>query len=105
MTYISSLEKDTLFGCPVQIYTSIAAPYGDGLLMISLEVPDGSVLPLYSQSHRSAVELGKDKNLYGLSEEDKQILISSAQHNMKLEEAKRETFNKIRSISELFNRD
>jgi hypothetical protein len=105
MTVVSSTEKDTLFGCPVQIYTSVTAPYGDGLLMISLEVPNHSSILLYSQSHRSAVELGKDKNLYGLSEEDKKILISSAQHNMKLEEVKRETYNKIRSISELFNRD
>ena len=105
MTVVSSIEKDTLCGCPVQIYTSVTAPYGDGLLMISLEVPDGSTILLSSKSERSVVELGKDKNLYQLPDEDKQILISSAQHNLKLEEMKREAYNKIRRIADLFNRD
>jgi len=105
MSLVSSFEKDTLFGCPVQIYTSVNAPYGDGLLMISLEVPDGSTILLSSKSERSVVELGKDRNLYQLPDEDRQILISSAQHNMKLEEMKREAYNKIRSIADLFDRD
>lgn len=105
MTVVSSNEKDTLFGCPVEIYTSITAPYGDGLLMISLLLPDNQCIILFSKSQRSVVELGKDKSLYNLTTEDKQILIGSAQHNLNLEGAKREAYNKIRNIGDLFNRD
>ena len=105
MSVVSMFEDDVLCGCAVSIYTHVTAPYGDGMLNISLVLPDKTTMLLSSTAARSVVELGKDLNLYKLTQEDKQILISSAQHNLKIDEVKREAFNKIRSLEQLFNRD
>ena len=102
--HVSEFEKDTIYGCPVSIYTSVSSPYGDGTLIVSLQLPDDTSMLLLSKSERSVVDV-KGVNLNELNKEDRSILISSAQHNLQLDEVRREVFKKLQTISKLFDRD
>lgn len=101
MSCVFTIEQEQICGAPVEISTIVSAPYGDASMTFYLVLPDHKRITLHFKHARSAVELGGN-NLYRISEEDKAILISSAQHNLNLQGERGHVYQTIKDLYNMF---
>lgn len=101
MTCVYMTEKMQICGALVELVTLVSQPYGDASLTFYLVLPDNKRITLHYKGDRSVVKLGKE-SLHNISQEDKEILISSVQHNLDLEGERAHVFKTIRQLYTLF---
>lgn len=101
MTCVYMTEKMQICGALVELVTFVSQPYGDASLTFYLVLPDNRRITLHYKGDRSVVKLGKD-SLHNISQEDKEILISSVQHNLDLEGERAHVYKTINSLYTMF---